>query len=483
MDFEGFEPAPEMRAFLNVGFPWDQSTGVYVPGKDGEEIVNGGLMPFTGFAGGGNMYKSTMSHWLHLSVLAHYPEVKGMVYDTEPPSCSYKRFKQLMETIDKDFTLEHLKTRLLLTDITKMLGGAWFAQMQKFRDQKVANRKKMMLKTPMLLDNGTQLEELVPHVAEVDSLSMMSLDATMKLLEENELGDSGANIEAMRSQGAKTQMLMQIPNMSTDANIFFIMTAHTGKTYQLDARTPQAKQMTFLKQDVKLKNVPEKFTFLPNNLYHSVGCTTLINKTTKAPEYPRSPEDDMKGDTDLMLITVINLRGKGGATGVPMELIVSQSEGYREDLTALRYLKSNEGFGLGGNDKNYYVEFLPAVKLSRTTVRGKCLDDYKLRRALQLCGELCQMHNYWHDNRRAILLKPDEIFAKINALGFDWNELLETRGYWVFDGNKDPRNFLSTKDLLRMAHGTYVPKWYKKPLTPLTVPTGGKELLAMMPGA
>lgn len=469
MDFFGFEPAPEMRAYLNIGFPWDLMTGDYVPGKDGEEILNGGLMPFTGFAGGGNMYKSTLAHSQMLTALARYPESRGMSYDTEPPSCSYRRFGMLLNKITQAITINELKPRLLLTDITKMLGNEWFSQMQKFRDEKIKNRKSLLRKTPMILSDGSQLEELVPHIAEVDSLSMMSLEATMKILEENELGEGGANIEAMKTQGAKTQMLMQIPQMSTEAGIFFIMTAHTGKQYQLDPRTPPSKQMQFLKQDVKLKNVPEKFTFLPNNLYFANSCTVLLNKTTKTPEFPRNQDDDMSGDTDLMCVTVTNLRGKGGPTGVPMELVVSQSEGFLPNLTALRYLKANEGFGIGGNDRNYFLELYPNTNLSRTTVRGKIDADERLRRAMHFTAELCQMYNYWHDSRRDILMTPSELYEKINALGYDWDELLDTRSYWVFDGSKDPKNFLSTKDLIRMARGEYKPKWYTKPLTPKTV--------------
>ena len=184
MDFVGFEPAPEMRAYLNIGFPWDLMTGDYVPGVNGEEILNGGLMPFTGFAGGGNMYKSTLAHYQLLTAIARYTPIKAMSFDREPPSCSYRRFGMLMKKINPDMTIEEIKSRLLLTDITVTLGNEWFAQMQKFRDEKVKNKKKLLRKLPMLLDNGTQLEEMVHHIAEVDSLSMMSLEATMKLLEE-----------------------------------------------------------------------------------------------------------------------------------------------------------------------------------------------------------------------------------------------------------------------------------------------------------
>ena len=478
MDFIGFEPAPELRAYLNVGFPWDLMTGDYVPGVDGEEILNGGLMPFTGFAGGGNMYKSTLAHYQLLTAISRYTPIKAMSFDTEPPSCSYRRFGMLMKKINSEMTVEDIKSRLLLTDITMMLGNEWFAQMQKFRDEKVKNKKKLMRKIPMLLSDGTQLEEPVHHIAEVDSLSMMTLEATQKLLEENELGEGGANIEAMKSQGAKTQMLMQIPQMSTEANIFFIMTAHTGKQYQLDPRTPPSKQMSFLKQDVRLKNVPEKFTFLPNNLYFINTCSPMINRTTKTPEFPRSQEDAMSGDTDLMEVTLTNLRGKGGPTGMPVSLMVSQSEGYLEALTALRYCKANEGFGFEGNDTNYYLTFYPEAKLSRTKVRGKLTDGAKLRRAMILTAEICQMYNYWHDERRELLLTPKEVYERIIGQGYDWDQLLETRGYWLYSDMDDGKNYMSTKDLLRIAHGTYKPKWLKVTSAAIATVTTTKEVIS-----
>jgi hypothetical protein len=154
-------------------------------------------------------------------------------------------------------------------------------------------------------------------------------------------------------------MLVQLPDMATGSNTFIMMTAHAGKQYQLDARTPLQKQLTFLKQDVKFKNVPEKFLFLTNNLWYAVGASPMINRTTKAPEYPRNSSDDLSGDTDLMLVTFSNLRAKNGPSGIPFEVIISQSEGYLQALSALHYLKNNDRFGLGGHDRAYFCELRP----------------------------------------------------------------------------------------------------------------------------
>ena len=48
----------------------------------------------------------------------------------------------------------------------------------------------------------------------------------------------------------------------------------------------------------------------------------MINRTTKAPEYPRNSNDDLSGNTDLMLVTFSNLRAKNGPSGMPFELII-----------------------------------------------------------------------------------------------------------------------------------------------------------------
>lgn len=99
--------------------------------------------------------------------------------------------------------------------------------------------------------------------------------------------------------------------------------------------------------------------------------------------------------------------------------------------------------------------------MQRTTVRGKIRDNPRLQRALEIQSEMCQMENLGFGQARGYLMEPKELYTKIKEMGYNWDELLETRGYWDFEENKNPKNFLSTLDILRMAKGEYVPYWYK----------------------
>ena len=76
---------------------------------------------------------------------------------------------------------------------------------------------------------------------------------------------------------------------------------------------------------------------------------------------------------------------------------------------------------------------------------------------------MCQIRNLWHDYDRDLLIEPSELYSKIKEKGYDWDILLNTRGYWMFneDVSDDTLPFLSTMDLLELAAGRYEPWWYK----------------------
>ena len=45
---DDFKRAPQMRPFLNVGFPFDIATGTFYKGLHNEYVLNGGLIIVTG---------------------------------------------------------------------------------------------------------------------------------------------------------------------------------------------------------------------------------------------------------------------------------------------------------------------------------------------------------------------------------------------------------------------------------------------------
>ena len=73
---------------------------------------------------------------------------------------------------------------------------------------------------------------------------------------------------------------------------------------------------------------------------------------------------------------------------------------------------------------------------------------------------MCQMENLWHDMDPTLICTPKQLYDDIKAKGYDWDILLNTRGFWTFDNDSQPTNFLSTMDLLRMRVGLYHPYWY-----------------------
>lgn len=456
-----FEPVPAIRPMLNVGCLFDIPTGDYFTGKNGESILNGGVAFLTGLGGRGNTFKSSIAHFMHLRILDRYLNSDGLLYDTEM-SATINRMHDLAWSFPriKDVDLQKTK-RLVVTDKVRYTGTEFYDLYKENIQDRTESGKLYTL--PFLDENGVFMKTRSPGIVEVDSFSMLSTDSVEKIQDAASAGESERNIEAMRDAGAKTQMMLEMPKLTAMSNVYTILTAHMGDNIIMDPHAPPQKKLTFLKNNVKFKNVPEKFTLLTNNCWYCMSSTLMAHRETKAPEFPRNSDDDLKGNTDLMAVTIMNLRGKSGPTGMPIEIVVSQSQGVLVGLTEFCYIKSMERFGLGGNDRNYYLELLPDVSLSRTTVRGKIDANVQLQRALEITSEMCQIFSLWYDVPLHYVCTAKQLYEDLKARGYDWNVLLNTRGWWAYrEFEKDLPPFLSTYDLLKMRVGEYHPYWMPK---------------------
>jgi hypothetical protein len=189
------------------------------------------------------------------------------------------------------------------------------------------------------------------------------------------------------------------------------------------------------------------------------NCALLWNKDDKTPLYPKFQGQAVPEDPDLNLVTMQNLRSKSGPSGYKLHIVVSQSEGVLPSLTEFRYLKEM-GFGFAGNDRTYQLYMLPEENLQRTTVRQKLDESPRLRRAMNITSELCQMNEFHKPIMRDDLMETDKLYDKLKAQGYDVNWLLDnTRGWWTYKNEQIGPYFLSTRDLLEMAHGRYNPYW------------------------
>lgn len=466
--FQHFTPAPEFRPLYNMGCLFDIPTGHYVKGIHGENVLNGGLAPITGIGGRGNTYKSTVERFFELKVLERYMGLALLVYDTEA-STNETRLQALSRNMPKlhgaalVYDAEINPTgRVMITDITVTSGSGFFDDYKKTANARIEGRKTLIKTTPFLSKRGVAYQTMVPLLVGVDSLSRMNIDAVDDMYDKNTLGASGMNTEAMIVNKGKHQMLIQLPEITSNAAIYTLFTAHVDDEIVMSEYAPKVKKIGFLKNGLKFKYVPNQFFFLMNNLWYCHSAERFVNATTKASEFPRDAQDNDPANCDLMRIVAQILRSKNGPSGMPFEIIVSQSEGVQVSLTELMYLRSYEKFGIGGHDRSYYLELCPDISLSRTTIRSKIREHEKLRRAFEITSEMCQIFHIWTNVPEELYCTPKQLFEELKAKGYDWDTLLNTRGYWVFEEDaKNELPFLSTWDLLEMRVDKYRPYWMK----------------------
>lgn len=457
------KPTDPIRPFFNVGGGFDIPTGYYVTGKYGDSILCGGVPHITGICGPGNSFKSTLSHFFKLRVLERYMPSLACDYDTEG-TVNMTRIKSLAQQNAPKMLANggfDDPERYVLTNVEMYDGGDFFEAIKTALNERAKAGKK--IDTPFIDPRTKQpIGVFPPALINVDSFSLFQTKNVLKMQEDAEIGTSDQNMIFMRDGVAKTQMLSELPALTSRTGAQFFLTAHLGQQHSLDPRQPPEKKLAFLKADKKIKGVTEKFLFVTNNLWMCDKVQPLINDTTKAPEFPRNQEDDMRGDTDLVMIRVTNLRPKSGAAGIPIEVIASQREGILPSMTEFWNIKRlNKDYGIVGNNRNYSLVLLPEVSLSRTTVRGKIDSDAKLRRALEITNEMCQFFNIYPDIDKDIACTPEMLFNDLIKMGYTWDQLLNTRGYWTFDhyNRKQELMPLTTLDLLNMRAKLYTPWW------------------------
>lgn len=464
-----FKSAPDLRPRPCVGSLLDIPFGSYHTGKYGDSILNGGFANFTGIVARGNMYKTTLALSICLRVFDRYckdDENAGFdLYDTEL-TASWARMEQLGQYLSDDFSMDTYRDRgqLILTTHEEYFGNQWWATVVEQAKERAKAAKSIRRKTPFLDRKGGDIEMIPPFIHMIDSLSQFRTESIDKIFDENEIGDATTTTAPMRDGGVKTQLINQAPNVSTGSGIYLLMTAHLGDQIKTDPYQPSIQKLQYVKKGQTFKNVPEKFTFLTSACWVITDAQPLIRQQDKTLEYPRKNQKAFTNDPDLQILTLVNVRSKFGPTGHVFKLIVSQQEGLLPSLSEFHHLKSRKDkFGLLGPEgihKDWRLALYPDVLIKRTQIRDLIDEDPRLRRALEITAELCQIYEYWNNIPEEEKIEPSELKAGIEKKGYDWNRLLDTRGYWTFDHYENPVPPLSTMDLLNIYHDRYKPFWY-----------------------
>lgn len=466
-----FKMAPRMTPRPCIGSLLDIPFGEYYTGKYGDRILNGGLPPFMGIGARGNMYKSALALSIALRVFHRYNDGDENIgvsqYDTEL-SASWRRLENIGQTYDETLDVDAMASqqKIVLTNRANYLGNEWWALVVEQGKERYKAKRSISRETPFLDEASKPIKAIPPFIHLLDSLSEFRTKNIDLIYEKNEIGDSSTNTAAMRDGAVKTQLIHQVPNVTAETGLFLIATAHLGDEIKTDEYAPWTQKLQYMKKGVKFKDVPEKFTFLTSAAWTIIRAEALLRKEDKTPEYPKQGRNETAGDPDLQKLTLVNVRSKYGPTGHLFELLVSQSDGLLPSLSEYHYLKTRKDkFGLQGPEgihKDYRLSLYPDVVLKRTRVRDTIDNDPKLRRALEITTELCQIYEYWSTYPEKEKVSPEELRRGLEEKGYDWNRLLETRGYWTFDHYTNPVPPLSTMDLINMYFDRYVPFWYNQ---------------------
>lgn len=455
---------------INVGSLLDIPTGSFVVGKKGETIINGGLGPITGLTAVGNNYKSTIMHYMMLSagnkVKQSELPLYMYTYDTEinmnTERCDQlaKNFPLIMENPTKGMDAEWV-----VTNKEKVSGNTWAKDLEDRLEVK-SKDKDQEFEVDFTKDphTGKDLKLHVPSFIEIDSFTEFEGEASFNVLS-NDLDGSDTKTYAMNQGMLKTKFMARLPYLSNKSNNYFLLTAHLGDKIDMNANPYSpgpTKKLQYLKGDQHMKGTGSKFYFLTTQVWLLSGARQLVNQATKGPEFPTDSNDGFKNELNIVDLTL--LRNKNGPSGGIISIIVSQSRGVLPTLSEFYYIKNSKK-GISGNDRTYHMDLYPDVNLSRTTVRKLIDSDPKLRRAINITAELLQLieFHYSYLSNNKLLCTPLELYEDIKKLGYDWNELLNTRGYWLYDQYENEVPFLSTIDLLKMRVGQYHP-YFMKPL-------------------
>lgn len=476
-----FAPAittvPDIKLLVNVGMLHDIPTGTWMRGQKGEMLLCGGLSAFDAQTGEGNTFKSTIVHERNLTALDRLTATNRQssisVYDTEQniqPKALARLIRKYGRLMERNIMGSG---EFSIADKTTMYGDEnWKAQIAFIQEVKLKNAKSLYLETPFLDHNNMPFRTLPITLHFTDSLSKWETKEYVTKYRDKNIGVSERNTANMKRGLDTSSYLEEISIYGPKGMHYESLTAHIGMSNGMAVSgppgTPPPKKLSTMKNGQVLKGGTDNLYYLPHHLYYNQGSKPALDSNNN-PLYARN-EYELTGrdNTDLYEIKIKQLRSKNGPTNYVIPIILSQADGVSQELTHINFIRENllkaqssgsEYYGTTGGNSKFKLCLYPTIFISRNDAYQKLNEDYKLARAAEITCDLIQMRLM--NQFPQLYLHPHELYEKIKEQGLDWNRLLETRGWWTYDNYDDTLlPFLSTFDLLEIAHGLKKPFWY-----------------------
>ena len=430
--------------YINTGTLFDLYTGKFQQATNGLWVLNGGLSQCLGLSGRGQTYKSGIAGSLFSRGLKIHKEASGYVYESEGTIAGAERYD--------DFVPEHeeVSDRILFKNSTICNLTDFYEDFNSLVDEKEKHKKDYIVESPFFnTKTGKPYKVWIPTFVMVDSFSRARSNKGDTQFDNNAIDDSAMNTFWLQEGNVKTRIMNDLPGRASKAGIYVIMTAHVGNKQDLDPYNKSPKQLQYMKNSDKMKNVGSNFEFLTTTLLQTLKASVLQNKD-KTCLYPHKFSTDVEvNQVDTMMV-----RCKNNASGIMFPFVVSQYQGILDTVTNFHFLRDNKDFGLEvkGNNQGFIPKLLgPEGKvLSKNNIRTATEDDYRITRALELLAELCFIQNLWSTWRMPeyIQMPPEELAELLkNSSKCGIDRVLQSTGVW--STSKQERERLTIMDILQ----------------------------------
>lgn len=437
---------------LNTGGLVDLSNGRFVPGVDGNHILNGGVSLLNGIMGRAQTYKSAVAGSMAVRVIENYARTTANLYETEftmmdPTPIRYDDFVTPgYPPVSDDISL--IKR-------TDMDISEYFAYLKELTAERQSRAKELVVESPFLNHKtGKPHTVWTPHIEIIDSWSKMSSAKEDELMDasKSKLDDSSNNTLYMYDGKLKTILIRLIPSMAYKHGIYFITTAHIKNVIEMNAYSHTPKQLQHIKGQGKISNVGSEYEYLLTSLIQVNNASVLADKNGS--EYPMG---EFTTDKEINLIEGIQVRGKSCPSGGGLPMVVSQYQGLLDGVTDYRFC-TKEGYGhnsggMGGGEKKFYL--YPDVAVTKKNVRQLLGENYELRRAIQITAQLCYIKSFWsaHALPEWFTVKAAALVKKLLERKDTptMSDILNSTCIWTYEKKQDDRPYMSIFDIVKLA--------------------------------
>lgn len=433
------------RLYLNTGTLLDFATGSLERGVGDHWYMNGGVNWMPAVIGRPQRYKSTVVNMLIARILERYPDSVAITLDTEENGASSPEYFNR-------FTNTDISNRVVTYTVVDHDMDSFFEEFKRIADDKAKHINDYKIELPFINPRtGKPRIGIIPTIFSVDSLSRLASTREEEDAKKYDISNSKLNMSDMVDGRKKSRMLKLMPMYCARYGINVFFTGHIGNDNNPDPYSPKIRDLDFLGNNDKVKNVSSQFNAAVTMQLMNNALTKLFDKNNKKESL--YPLEGFSDPTELQRVETLISRSKGGTgSGTVVPWVISQPQGYLHGTTMYDYLRCNKYAGLQGGQVNNRLPLLPDVSLKRQNIREKTRDNYELERALEIASQYEFIRNNWpkpsYPESTGPFTKTTEELCEeiVKSEKVVVSDVLNSRGYWTY--GKNDREYLSIFDIV-----------------------------------